>query len=291
MSIIFKFIKVFVCFCVLSMLFCSLVIETILLSAKINVQNKSNKKIVTMKIEYMLYSKGQGNKQMSKRIYLAILILEIVITAVGVTVSFILNKHEPIFAYKSNLSAYVAIILAFLAVINIVEILSYAKISDSTIHTFFTSLCFLLYYSTTKDIQGVLELNYDISLNHTLLEIFNFAFFHLTILSLFYFYNYQYCKLNNKEVMTILSFSLLSTTSYIAMHLTTKYSYLSYLFYFPIELLLLLKIVLNVFSKNKIDATFCLTTGILFVITGLETFAILSQDLYKIKFFSYLLFL
>ena len=26
-------------------------------------------------------------------------------------------------------------------------------------------------------------------------------------------------------------------------------------------------------------------TGILFVITGLETFAILSQDLYKIKFF------
>ena len=72
-----------------------------------------------MKIKYMLYSKGQGNKQMSKRIYLAILILEIVITAVGVTVSFILNKHEPIFAYKSNLSAYVAIILAFLAVINI----------------------------------------------------------------------------------------------------------------------------------------------------------------------------
>lgn len=100
MSIIFKFIKVFVCFCVLSMLFCSLVIETILLSAKINVQNKSNKKIVTMKIKYMLYSKGQGNKQMSKRIYLTILILEIVITAVGVTVSFILNKHEPIFAYK-----------------------------------------------------------------------------------------------------------------------------------------------------------------------------------------------
>ena len=95
-----------------------------------------------MKIEYMLYSKGQGNKQMPKRIYLAILILEIVITAVGVTVSFILNKHEPIFAYKSNLTAYVAIILAFLAVINIVEILSYAKISDSTIHTFFTSLCF-----------------------------------------------------------------------------------------------------------------------------------------------------
>lgn len=152
MSIIFKFIKVFVCFCVLSMLFCSLVIETILLSAKINAQNKSNKKIVTIKIKYMLYSKGQGNKQMSKRIYLAILILEIVITAVGVTVSFILNKHEPIFAYKSNLTAYVAIILAFLAVINIVEILSYAKISDSTIHTFFTSLCFLLYYSTTKDI-------------------------------------------------------------------------------------------------------------------------------------------
>lgn len=267
------------------MLFCSLVIETILLSAKTNVQNKSNKKIVTMKIKYMLYSKGQGNKQMSKRIYLAILILEIVITAVGVTVSFILNKHEPIFAYKSNLKAYVAIILAFLAVISIVEILSYAKISDSTIHTFFTSLCFLFYYSTTKDIQGVLELNYDISLNHTLLEIFNFAFFHLTILSLFYFYNYQYCKLNNKEVMTILSFSLMSTASYIAMHLTTKYSYLSYLFYVPIELLLLLKIVLNVFSKNKIDATFCLTTGILFVITGLETFAILSQDLYKIKFF------
>lgn len=128
------------------MLFCSLVIETILLSAKINVQNKSNKKIVTMKIKYMLYSKGQGNKQMSKRIYLTILILEIVITAVGVTVSFILNKHEPIFAYKSNLAAYVAIILAFLAVINIVEILSYAKISDSTIHTFFTSLffCFII---------------------------------------------------------------------------------------------------------------------------------------------------
>lgn len=267
------------------MLFCSLVIEITLLSAKINFQNKSNKKIMTIKIKYMLYSSGQGHKQMSKKFYSIILVLEFVITLVGITIAFILNKREPIFAYKSNLTAYVAIILAFLAVINIVEILSYAKISDSTIHTFFTSFCFLLYYSTTKDIQGVLELNYNIFLNHALLEIFNFIFFHLTILSLFYFYNFQYCKLNNKEVMAILSFSLISCATYIALHLTTRFSYITYLLYIPIELLLLLKISLDAFAKNKIDATFCLTTGIFFVVTGLETFAILSQDLYKVNFF------
>lgn len=176
----------------------------------------------------------------------------------------------------------------------VVEIISYFRISDSTVYTANMSGCmfFIAFFSSTTN--RVLS-SFNFFFSPIAFEILNFAFYALFLLSTTQFFRYTYSKQINKEGVSFgLFIAGLSTLLY-AMLIPLRLEIIAYAIYTVIYVGMTIALSYFTTLKNKIDITGNLTKCIFYSIIGLELcVASRTLDIFEntvsIEIISYLIF-
>ncbi len=193
--------------------------------------------------------------------------------------SFVTSSYNDVESRIITIFSYVAITV-YLSLF-IIEIISYYRISGSTIYTVNMVGC-IFFLALFSPMANNIFTSFNLFLPPFIMAVLNFVFYTLFLFSATQFFEYTYStKLKAKELSFGLLFALLSTIMFIVLYFL-RLEIIIYLLYSLSFIGVIIRT--TIVHKNKLDITGYLTKGIIYSIVGMEGCIVAASiDTFHIK--------